>query len=138
MKFKRRLATDEEGIPITNLVDVLFLLIVFFMTSTVMSFDRGMDVKVPETRGGGQISRKGVTVIIAADGQIRVDGVPVRMERVGEAVKGRQAISGTNVILQSDRATQYQVIADVMDELLKVGVNDVSLPVIAKGSGGGG
>jgi biopolymer transport protein ExbD len=136
MRFKRRLATDEEGIPITNLVDVLFLLIVFFMTSTVMSFDRGMDVKLPETKSAGQISRKGVTVIIQADGQVRVDGVPVRMERLGEAVKSRQAVNGNNVILQSDRTTQYQAIADVMDELLRVGINDISLPVLAKGSGG--
>lgn len=136
MKFKRRLATDEEGIPITNLVDVLFLLIVFFMTSTVMSFDRGLDVKLPETQAAGQISRKGVTVIIQADGTVRVDGVPVRLDRLGDAVKGRQAINGNNVILQSDKTTQYQNIADVMDELLKVGINDISLPVLAKDSGG--
>ena len=137
MKFKRRLQADEEGIPITNLVDVLFLLIVFFMTSTVMSFDKGMGVKLPETQAAGRISKKGVSVIISADGQIRVDGVPVRLERVGEAVKLRQATSGASVILQSDRTTQYQMIADVMDQLLQVGVADVSLPVIARDAGGG-
>ena len=45
MKFRRTIKVDEEGIPITNLVDVLFLLIVFFMLSTVMSFDRGLRAK---------------------------------------------------------------------------------------------
>lgn len=133
MKFNRRLQGDDEGIPITNLVDVLFLLIVFFMTSTVMSFDRGMGVKLPETTAAGQISRKGVSVLIAADGTVRVDGALVPLERLGAYVKERQAIGGANVILQSDRATQYQAIADVMDRLVEVGIDDVSLPLLQKG-----
>ena len=137
MKFKRRLQTDEEGIPITNLVDVLFLLIVFFMTSTVMSFDRGVGVKLPETQASGQISKKGVTVVVTAGGQVRVDGVVVKLEEVGDVVKQRQAMNGNNVIMMSDRATQYQQIADVMDQLLRVGINDISLPVLVKGPGGG-
>lgn len=132
MKFKRRLQTDEEGIPITNLVDVLFLLIVFFMTSTVMSFNKGMDVNLPQTEGGGKISMKGVNVLIAADGTARVDGVTVPLSRLGEAVKERRKVVGSNVILQSDRTTQYQLIADAMDQLLLAGITDISLPVVAK------
>lgn len=132
MKFKRRLQTDDEGIPITNLVDVLFLLIVFFMTSTVMTFDRGVGVKLPETQAAGQISRKGVSVLIARDGQVQVDGIPVSLDRLGPLVKQRQEMEGKNVILQSDRATQYQAIVDVMDRLLQVGISDIALPVLEK------
>jgi len=133
LKFKRRLQTDEEGIPITNLVDVLFLLIVFFMTSTVLSFDRGLEVKLPETARAGQISKKGVSVAIDRDGRVFVDGTPVPLERLGAVVRERQELEGQNVVLQSDRATRYQAIADVMDQLLRVGINDVSLPVLEKG-----
>lgn len=132
MKFKRRLQVDEEGIPITNLVDVLFLLIVFFMTSTVLSFDRGFDVKLPETASSGQISKKGVTVMISADGGLRVDGIPVALNRLGPLVAERRPISGDSVILHTDKTTQYQIIADVMDQLLLVGINDVALPVVER------
>ena len=135
MKFKRRVQVDEEGIPITNLVDVLFLLIVFFMTSTVMSFDRGMGVKLPETTTAGQISRKGVSVLIKGDGTVLVDGNTVSLDQLGAVVRQRQSVQGENVILQSDRTTQYQSIADVMDRLLEVGIDDISLPVLERGSG---
>ena len=74
MKFKRRLQADEEGIPITNLVDVLFLLIVFFMMSTVLKLDRGYGVKLPQSSAAGMISNKGVSVMIARDGKVYVDG----------------------------------------------------------------
>jgi len=134
LKFKRRLQADEEGIPITNLVDVLFLLIVFFMMSTVLSFDRGYGVKLPQSSAAGTISNKGVSVMIARDGKVYVDGSETTLDRLGDAVKSRQRTAGNNVILKSDRETRFQAIADVMDRLLAVGIGDLSLPVLERGA----
>jgi biopolymer transport protein ExbD len=134
LKFKRRLQADEEGIPITNLVDVLFLLIVFFMMSTVLSFDRGYGVKLPQSSAAGTISNKGVSVMIARDGKVYVDGSETSLDRLGESVKARQRTAGNNVILKSDRETRFQAIADVMDRLLAVGIGDLSLPVVERGA----
>lgn len=130
LKFKRSVTPDEEGIPITNLVDVLFLLIVFFMLSTVLSFDRGLGVKLPETRQAGRISNRGVSILIDRDGRVFVDGSPVSLDRLGATVLEKRKTAGTNVILKSDRDTRYQAIAQVMDRLLEVGIDDLSLPVL--------
>lgn len=136
MKFKRTVPNDDEGIPIVNLVDVLFLLIVFFMVSTVLSYDKGMGVKLPETQpGAGRISNKGVSVLVDREGRVFVDGVEVPVDQVGARVKERQKVGGSNVILKSDRDTRYQSIASVMDRLLEVGISDLSLPVIEKAGG---
>jgi biopolymer transport protein ExbD len=123
---------DEEGIPITNLVDVLFLLIVFFMMSTVLSFDRGLGVKLPESQSAGSISNKGVSVLINRDGKVYVDGTETPLDKVGETVKSHQKVAGQNVILKSDKETRFQAIADVMDRLLAVGIADLSLPVLER------
>ena len=135
MKFKRTVRPDEEGIPITNLVDVLFLLIVFFMLSTVLSFDRGIGVKLPETRSAGQISNRGISILVNREGAVFVDGSPVSLDRLGEVVAEKRKVSGVNVILKSDRETKYQAIADVIDRLLEVGIDDLSLPVVERGGG---
>jgi len=135
LKFKRTVQPDEEGIPITNLVDVLFLLIVFFMLSTVLSFDRGIGVKLPETQSAGRISNKGVSVLVSRDGTVFVDGAQVSLDRLGSVVTEKRKTSGSNVILKSDRETKYQAIADVMDRLLAVGIDDLSLPVVERGGG---
>lgn len=135
MKFKRTVQPDEEGIPITNLVDVLFLLIVFFMLSTVLSFDRGIGVKLPETQTAGRISNKGVSVLVSREGTVFVDGTPVALDRLGDVVREKRKTAGANVILKSDRETKYQAIADVMDRLLAVGIDDLSLPVLERGGG---
>jgi biopolymer transport protein ExbD len=132
LKFRRTLRVDEEGIPITNLVDVLFLLIVFFMLSTVLSFDRGLEVKLPETKEAGTISNKGVTILVDRTGKVFVDGTEVPLARLADAVKERQRLMGENVILKSDQETRYQAIADVMDRLLDIGVTDLSLPILQR------
>ena len=132
MKFKRTLKADEEGIPITNLVDVLFLLVVFFMVSTVLSYDRGIGVKLPETKGAGTISNKGVTILVDKAGKVFVDGTEVPLDRLSGAVKERMILMGESVILKSDRDTRYQAIADVMDRLLDIGVTDLSLPILQR------
>ncbi len=135
MKFKRTVRPDEEGIPITNLVDVLFLLIVFFMLSTVLSFDRGIGVKLPETQAAGRISNRGVSILVNREGTVFVDGTAVGLDRLGDVVKEKRKTAGANVILKSDRDTRYQAIADVMDRLLAVGIDDLSLPVVERGGG---
>ncbi len=132
MKFKRTVSADEEGIPITNLVDVLFLLIVFFMLSTVLSYGRGLDVKLPEAQQAGRISNKGVSILVNRDGSVFVDGSSVPLDRLGAVVTERQKLMGRNIILKSDRETRYQAIADVIDRLLEVGITDLSLPVVAQ------
>jgi len=133
LRFKTRVRPDEEGIPITNLVDVLFLLIVFFMLSTVLSYDRGLGVRLPETPSPGLVPTRGVSVAIDREGRVFVDGTPVPLDRVGTAVRERQRVQGRQVIIRSDGETRYQVIAEVMDRLLDAGVSDVALPVLPRG-----
>ena len=132
MKFRRHHRGEPEEIPITNLVDVLFLLIVFFMVSTVLSFDKGIGVKLPETGAPGKISTKGVSILVDREGKVFVDGRPVSLEGVGEAVADRRKVTGGNVILRSDQDTRYQAIADVMDRLIASGISDISLPVVER------
>jgi len=103
---------------------------VFFMLSTVLSFDRGIGVKLPETREAGRISNRGVSILIDREGRVFVDGAPVTLDRLGETVLEKRKIAGSNVILKSDRDTRYQSIAQVMDRLLEVGIDDLSLPVL--------
>jgi biopolymer transport protein ExbD len=135
LKFRRHRGGEPEEIPITNLVDVLFLLIVFFMVSTVLSFDKGIGVRLPETGAPGRISTKGVSILVDREGRVFVDGRQVPLETLGEAVSERRKVSGGNVILRSDQDTRYQAIADVMDRLIASGVSDLSLPVVERVAG---
>jgi biopolymer transport protein ExbD len=48
LKFKRRLTQDDEAVPMASMADIAFLLIIFFMVSSVFSVDRGLLIELPE------------------------------------------------------------------------------------------
>ncbi|RMG59071.1 MAG: biopolymer transporter ExbD [Deltaproteobacteria bacterium] len=140
MKFRRVTQRDDEVIPTASMADIVFLLIIFFMVTSVFNLDRGLEMKLPQMERAGQISRKGIVVSIDARGSVYVDGSPVELQDVGRRVyEKREKSPGAPVIFKSDRDTKYQKIMDVLDELMKAGIYDVSLPVVEekKGEGGG-
>lgn len=136
MKFKRNITTDEEIIPTASMADIVFLLLIFFMVTSVFNLDRGLEVNLPEMERAGQITRKGIVVSIDQKGEVYIDGERVEIARVGEIVYTKKSTSpGAQVIFKSDRNTKYQNIADVLDELLKANIYDISLPVLEEEKG---
>jgi biopolymer transport protein ExbD len=136
LKFKRSVPTDEEVIPTASMADIVFLLIIFFMVTSVFNLDRGLEVNLPEMEKAGQITRKGIVISVDKRGEVYVDGNKVELDRVGEAVYEKKSASpGAQVIFKSDRDTKYQNIADVLDELLKASIYDISLPVLEEKKG---
>lgn len=133
MRFRRPQRGDEEMIPTASMADIVFLLIIFFMVTSVFNLDRGLEINLPEMEKSGQITRKGIVIAVDHKGAISLDGNPVPLSDLGSMVyEKKQRSPGSQVIFKSDRKTQYQNIADVLDELLKAGIYDISLPVVEK------
>jgi biopolymer transport protein ExbD len=136
LKFKRRLTPDDEAVPMSSMADIAFLLIIFFMVTTVFDVDRGLLIELPETQVRENVETKQLLLSIDADGKLSADGRPITLERVGEYVKaGRRVNPNRAVVVRSDRRVPYGAVTDVMDELLQAGVRDVALPTAAEGEG---
>ncbi len=133
MKFKRRKFEDDEPIPTASMADITFLLIIFFIVSTVMAVDRGLMIDLPQSEVSQKISLREITVSISREGKILADGDDVTISQLGRYVKDKLVVNPSRrVVVKSDRNVYYGKIIDVMDELLKAGVKDVSLPTIAE------
>lgn len=133
MKFKRRKFEDDEPIPTASMADITFLLIIFFIVSTVMAVDRGLMIDLPQSEVAQKISLREITISISKEGKLLADGEALTVAQLGKYVKEKLAVNPSRkVIVKSDRNVYYGKIVDVMDELLKAGVKDVSLPTIAE------
>ncbi|HSH69754.1 MAG TPA: biopolymer transporter ExbD [Deferrisomatales bacterium] len=134
MKFKRRLIPDDEAVPMSSMADIAFLLIIFFMVTSVFDVDRGLLIELPETQVRESVDRKEMVLSIAADGSVSADGKPIGLAGIGSYVKaGRRVNPNRTVVVRSDRRVPYGAVTDVMDELLQAGVRDVALPTAAEG-----
>jgi biopolymer transport protein ExbD len=134
LKFKRTLVADDEAVPMSSMADIAFLLIIFFMLTTVFSVDQGIIIELPETSQRESIDLREIVLVIDAQGIVHSDGKVVAMGSVGDLIKSRRLSNPKRpVVVRSDKNVNYGVVADVMDELLSAGVRDVALPTVAEG-----
>lgn len=110
----------EQGIPTGPMADISFLLIIFFMVTTVFVVYRGFPVNLPRAERIDTLKSKRnvVSVWIAPQGRIMVDEYDTELSGVAGIVRGKlEANPRLVVLVKSDRNTPYRLISGVIEEL---------------------
>jgi|TARA_B110000014_G_scaffold251508_1_gene228834 biopolymer transport protein ExbD len=130
LHFKRE--EDNFAMEMTPLIDVVFLLIIFFMVSTVfVDFSRRMEINLPSSKSS-IIDEKPKTLEIemSKDKKIFLAGKPITVLGLEQAlrkldVKGRKQTA----IIKADKLLPYGEVIQVMGLLQKAGIPDISVAV---------
>jgi biopolymer transport protein ExbD len=129
VRIKNRFRDDDEPVPTASMADITFLLIIFFMVSTVFDVSRGIQVRLPATVTQQEIRDRTVTISIDAAEALFVDGERAELRGLGAAVSGRLAGRPEGfVLIRSDQGVRYRRVVDVLDELRQAGITNVALP----------
>lgn len=125
-----------EEVPtlnLTSMIDVLMLLIIFFMVGTkFIDSDSHIKLKLPQVVDKPGPPARGAHKIVQvdADGQIALDGKIVAMEELTRRLSGaRSQNPGMGVIVRGDASSSLQRIASVLTACKKAGVSDLSISV---------
>ena len=117
MKLPRR--PSESEIPTSSMADIAFLLIIFFMVTTVFSATKGLEFKLPkndDTRPAE--AEEAVFIKVAADGSITVDCKPMQPEGILPYLEPKLLRNPEKpVILYTDANATYQNMIDAYDVL---------------------
>lgn len=131
MKFKRQV-TAEEGVNLTPLIDVVFLLLIFFMVSTTFTKETHLEIDLPEAVGDQQpVSKQQIEVVVDQQGNFTVNGqvlVNKQLETLTRAIE-RESAGKTDLpfIITGDSNANYQSIVSVMDVAGKMGFVNLSM-----------
>ena len=118
-RFKRR-RRIEHGIPTGPMADISFLLIIFFMVTTVFVVYRGFHVNLPRAERVDPLKsrRNIVSVWIGPQGRIMVDEYETELSGVGGIVRDKLLTNPRIVVLvKSDAQTPYRLVSGVIEEL---------------------
>lgn len=122
MQFNRKSKVGNV-IPTASMADISFLLLVFFMVSTVFVRYRGVPVDLPEAEKIEKLeSRRNVLQIwVDSKGVINIEDQSIPLDVLGPFVHQRLTANPRMIIsLRGDKESQFGVISDVMQELRKV------------------
>jgi biopolymer transport protein ExbD len=134
MQFKKARRTDPR-VDITPLIDVVLLLVVFFMLTTTFIGAPAIKVNLP-TSSAKEISKepKEVKITITKDGKLYVDGItdasggPISLKELGKALtKVARENRDTMVIIRADESTTHGTVVAVMDLAKNSGLNKMAI-----------
>ena len=118
MKLRRKL--QEAEIPTSSMADIAFLLIIFFMVTSVFSATKGLDFKLPKDDDDNKPAEEeeSVFIKIAPDGSFTVDCQPMKLDGVLDYLAPKLTRDAQKpVILYSDPYAPYQAMVDIYDVL---------------------
>jgi len=126
MKFKRS-RQEEPTLGIAPLIDIVFLLLIFFMVTSHFDVASGVHINLPKiSKVIFDRQKNKATVLIDRSGQIYFEGKETDLkalgERLGQLVQEDNAVQ---MILQADKEVKHGVVVETMDAAKTAGVNSI-------------
>lgn len=117
-KIKKGAKPDTQ-IPTTSMGDISFLLLLFFMVSTVFVKEKGLDVILPKAKSIEKIPRKHATTIyVNRGGTITIDDYAVEIPQVSVIMQQKLAEDiNTLTCFRTDKDTSYGIMSDILTQL---------------------
>jgi biopolymer transport protein ExbD len=140
MKLQRP-TSPQARIEILPLIDIVFLLLVFFIYAMLsMAVHRGMPVELPDSTTVEIDKTLNLSVTIQADGGIFLDKAAAPLEALKPMIAARARAAGKpatelGVQLFADRSVPYQRVFDVLDQIRLAGPTRISLQAVSPADG---
>ena len=130
MRFQRK-SEEDYSISLPSMTDIIFLLLIFFMVATVLKDStRRLDVQLPEVRSGQAAEARRLTVEMAADGAISLNGELVTQEQLEQQLQPTAAAEGPqSVVIKADKRLAYGKVVEVMGLCQGAGIVDIAVAV---------
>ncbi|MCP5056322.1 MAG: biopolymer transporter ExbD [bacterium] len=114
---------DESMIPLVN---VVFLLLIFFVLTGTLTPPDPLSVLPPESASGASVTHDAVVVLLSADGRVAIRGEEIPLDALASEVEERLADElSLGVQLEADRGASSRMLLDVLDSLREIGIERV-------------
>ena len=121
---RRRVSLD-----ISPLLDVVYLLLIFFLVTTTFMPDASMELELPESTTATQSEVAPTMVTVGEDGGVEIDGDSVSIQELERTVAALLPEEREKITVRADARVDYGVIVRIIDALRNAGVDALSLPM---------
>lgn len=128
--LQQRIDSKVQQIDLSPLLDVVFILLIFFIVTTVFVKETGVEVKKPQAMSASDLERKSILIAITEDGRVMYAGQDIGIAGVKPTVSQLLAQQTMPVILQVDEEVKTKILVAVMDEAKMAGATSVNLATL--------
>lgn len=131
-RFHDPAAETPGEINISPLVDIVFLLLIFFIVTTVFVEETGVDVEKPRAASQQDLERNSILIGITPEGGVYYGGREIGVGGVRAVVSRLIKQEAVPVIIQADRRTPTETTVNVLDEARLGGAADVFVSTVGE------
>ncbi|MFN4291497.1 MAG: ExbD/TolR family protein [Pseudomonadota bacterium] len=136
MARKQRVQSEDAQIDMTPMLDVVFIMLIFFITTASFVKEAGVNVRSPTAATADPRPKANIFVAVTAESTVWVDKRPVEVTAVRQAIERlRQEVPVGSVVIQADRESKSGVVVQVLDQVKAAGISDVSVAAAPGGAG---
>lgn len=136
MRYRDR-SSKEQGIDISPLIDMVFILLIFFMVSTTFVKDMKVDIDRPQASSSSTASTKAIRLYIDKAGETYLNGESIRVwviqSRLRDMLKGS---TNKSVLVVTDEIVPARRLVEVVDQARLAGASDVGVATVAEAGAG--
>ena len=118
---------QPEEINISPLIDMVFILLIFFIVTTTFVEETGVEVDKPEAAAALALEKQSIMIAITNDQKVVYGGQEIGLSGVRSVVRRLTRAEESPVIVQTDRAVSADLLVRVIDEAKLGGAQKVSI-----------
>jgi biopolymer transport protein ExbD len=131
MRFLRKSEANEGGIDISPLIDMVFILLIFFMVSTTFVKDMKLDLERPSASAAKRAPSTALRVHIDRNAAVYLDGLPVKVWMLQSRVRDLlKADPRRPILVITDRLVASEKLIEVVDQCRLAGGLDVGVATV--------
>ena len=128
MRRRRLQEQDDTEVNLTPMLDVVFIMLIFFIVTASFVKEAGIDVSRPDAATAERKERGNILVAISESGQIWIDKRHVDIRAVRANIERMAAENPQgSVVIQADKNSKNGILVQVMDAARLAGVEQVSI-----------
>ncbi len=131
--MRRRYTEQEEEatIDLTPLMDIVFIMLIFFIVTTSFIKEAGVDINRPSANTAERKERGNILVAITANDEIWIDKRRIDIRAVRANIERLKAENPEgSVVIQADKESKNGLLVQVMDQARMAGVSNISIAAV--------
>jgi biopolymer transport protein ExbD len=131
MRLKRRVFLEKGHLDIAPLIDVIFLLLVFFMLTSSFIFQPGIKINLPKALTSEVIQRENLIIIITEDNSLYINERRINREELSSRLK-IAAKESKPILIKADRKSSLGKVVEIWDLCRAEGVQKINIATSQK------
>jgi len=127
---RRSIFSDEQqglGVDMSPLLDVVFILLIFFIVTTVFVKESGVEIDRPQALSASLLAKKSIFIAISNDGEVWYGGSRIGLAGIKPTIKQLIATNPQPVIIQADKQVSAELLIKVLDAIKLAGATQVNV-----------